>query len=253
MNIISINFKKFNWGGYTNELHNSHLIQIQKKRFILKKSVLLTTLLLGSFLGGNVYADELKKSCVKDNPLVAGESDPTLIGIYTQVCDKKNKDNKNAYLVQAAQQFQKLGRNLKALQLVNELNSSGINHTSLTDVKFLASVGIADQAVNQIRNQEGRYLNDDSYALAVGLNDAVKNAKPLSVIETKVEQQPKRVNTQQNTNRTSTTSQRRTTSTRNTSTRTTQPPRETRQVSNSNTGSTNSGATRSNPFDPLKR
>ena len=187
MNIISINFKKFNWGGYTNELHNSHLIQIQKKRFILKKSVLLTTLLLGSFLGSNVYADELKKSCVKDNPLVAGESDPTLIGIYTQVCDKKNKDNKNAYLVQAAQQFQKLGRNLKALQLVNELNSSGINHTSLTDVKFLAAVGIADQAVNQIRNQEGRYLNDDSYGAASKLNDAVKVAKPLTVIEKPLE------------------------------------------------------------------
>ena len=149
----------------------------------MKKSVLLTTLLLGSFLGGNVYADELKRSCVKENPLVSGESDPTLLGIYAQVCDKKNKDNKNAYLVQAAQQFQKLGRNLKALQLVNEMNANGLNYTSLTDVKFLAGIGIADQALNQIRNEDSRYLNDESYSAATKLNEAVKGAKPFSVID----------------------------------------------------------------------
>lgn len=141
--------------------------------------------MLISLLGATAHANELKKTCVKDNPIVAGETDPTLVGIFVQVCEKKNSSSKNAYLVQAAQQFQKIGRNLKALQLVNQLNTQGFNHSSLTDVKFLASVGIANQAVNQIRNQESRYLNDESYSAATKLSDLVKNAKPLNVIETK--------------------------------------------------------------------
>ncbi|NHB59150.1 hypothetical protein G9F32_14165 [Acinetobacter sp. 194] len=153
----------------------------------MKKGILITSFLLTSLFGATAHASELKKSCVKDNPIVAGETDPTLLGIFAQVCDKKNSSNKNAYLVQAAQQFQKIGRNLKALQLVNQLNTQGFNHSSLTDVKFLASVAIANQAVNQIRNQEVRYLNEESYAAVTKLTDAVKNARPLSVIDVKEE------------------------------------------------------------------
>lgn len=160
----------------------------------MKNSILFTTLLVCSTFGSMAYANEveLKKSCVKDNPLVAGETDATLLQIYAQACDKKNKDNKNAYLAQAAQQFQKIGRNDKALQLVNQLHANNIQHSTLTDVKFLAGIGIANEALTQIRGAEVRYLTDETYAPAIALNEAVKKAKPLTVIEPKVEEPPKR-------------------------------------------------------------
>lgn len=160
----------------------------------MKNSILFTTALLCSCLGSVAYADEvnLKKSCVKDNPLVAGESDAALLQIYAQACDKKNKDTKANYLAQAAQRFQQIGKNYKALQLVNDLQADNIQHSSLTDVKFLAGIGIANEALKQIRGAEVRYLTDETYAPAIELSEAVKKAKPLSVIETKVEETPKR-------------------------------------------------------------
>lgn len=158
-------------------------------RYILKKTILFTTLLLGSLSVTSAFADEvnLKKSCVKDNPIIAGETDPSLLNIYAQVCDKKNKDTKNVYLVQAAQRFQQLGKNLKALQLVDQLNSQQFQHSALTDVKFLAGVAIANQALTQLRDKEVRYLSEEGYAPAMALADAVKRAKPLAVIEAPVE------------------------------------------------------------------
>lgn len=160
----------------------------------MKNSVFVTAVALGMGLASMTYADEvsLKRSCVKDNPLVAGETDPTLILIYAQICDKKNKDNKNAYLAQAAHRFQQLGQNNKALSLVNSLNASGFHHPSLTDVKFLSGVAIANEALTQMRGSEVRYLSDETYAPAAEFNEAVKKAKPLTVIETKVEEAPPR-------------------------------------------------------------
>lgn len=160
----------------------------------MKKRILITTALLCSCLGSFAYADEvnLKKSCVKDNPLVAGESDAALLKMYSEVCDKKNKDNKTAYLAQAAQRFQQLGKNYKALQLVNELQASNVQHSSLTDVKFLAGIAIANEALTQIRGAEVRYLTDETYLPAYAFSEAIKKAKPLSVIEPKVEEAPKR-------------------------------------------------------------
>lgn len=166
----------------------------------MKKNILFTTFLLCSTLGSVVYADEvkLKKSCVKDNPLVAGEVDPTLLQIYSQACDKKNKDNKNGYLIQAAEQFQKIGKNYKALQLVNQLQSENVQHSTLSDVKFLAGIGTANEALTQIRGTEIRYLTDETYAPAMALSEAVRKAKPLTVIETKkVEEAPKRAEVRQ--------------------------------------------------------
>lgn len=153
--------------------------------------ILFTTLLIGTVVSSTAFADELKKSCIKDNPLVAGESDAALLQIYAQVCDKKNKDNNNAFLVQAAQRFQQIGQNYKALQLVNELNAKQVQHSSLTDVKFLAGVAIANQALTQMRDKEVRYLSDEGYAPALAFSDAVRRAKPLAVIE-KVEEPQKR-------------------------------------------------------------
>lgn len=193
----------------------------------MKNSILFTTFLVCSTFGSMTYADEveLKRSCVKDNPLVAGETDATLLQIYAQACDKKNKDNKNGYLAQAAQQFQKIGRNYKALQLVNQLQANNVQHSTLTDVKFLAGIGIANEALTQIRGAEVRYLTDETYAPAIALNDAVKKAKPLTVIESKVEEAPKRaeVRSTRNTQRTATTQRRNTTSTRTRPTQTVRP------------------------------
>lgn len=158
----------------------------------MKKSILFTTLLFGSLFGSSAFADEvnLKKSCVKDYPLVAGETDSSLLTMYAQVCDKKNKDNKNGYLAQAAQRFQQLGKNFKALQLVEELNAQQVQHSSLTDVKFLAGIGIANQALAQIRDKEVRYLSEEGYVPAMALADAVRKAKPLAVIEIQEESKP---------------------------------------------------------------
>ena len=158
----------------------------------MKNAILFTSLLVGSVLSTSAFADDLKRSCVKDNPLVAGESDPTLIQIYSQVCDKKNKDNVNGYLAQAAQRFQQLGKNYKALQIVNELNAKNVHHSSLTDVKFMAGVAIANEALTQIREKEVRYLSDEGYAPAIAFSDAVRKAKPLAVIESKVDDSTKR-------------------------------------------------------------
>lgn len=186
----------------------------------MKKVVLLSSLIVGSLFSTGVFANELKRGCVKDNPLVAGETDATLIQIYSQACDRKNKDNKNGYLAQAAQRFQQIGKNYKALQLVNELNAQGIQHSSLTDVKFMAGVGIANDALTQIRDKEVRYLSDEAYAPAIALNDAVKKAKPLSVIETKEEE--KKV-VQESRPRAQTTRSQSTRNTRKATVRKTQP------------------------------
>ena len=153
----------------------------------MKNAILFTTLLIGSVLTTSAFANELKRGCLKDNPLAVGETDSTLLQIYTQACDKKNKDNVNGYLAQAAQRFQQIGKNYKALQLVNELNSQQVQHSSLTDVKFLAGVAIANEALTQIREKEVRYLSDEGYAPAVAFSDAVRKAKPLAVIEDKKE------------------------------------------------------------------
>lgn len=153
----------------------------------MKNAILFTTLLIGSVLTTSAFANDLKRSCLKDNPLAVGETDPTLLQIYAQACDKKNKDNVNGYLAQAAQRFQQIGKNYKALQLVNELNSQQVQHSSLTDVKFLAGVAIANEALTQIREKEVRYLSDEGYAPAVAFSDAVRKAKPLAVIEDKKE------------------------------------------------------------------
>lgn len=155
----------------------------------MKNAILFTTLLVGSLLTSPAFANELKRGCLKDNPLAVGETDPTLLQIYAQACDKKNKDNVNGYLAQAAQRFQQIGKNYKALQLVNELNAKQVHHSSLTDVKFLAGVAIANEALTQIRDKEVRYLSDEGYAPAVAFSEAVKKAKPLAVIEGKKEAQ----------------------------------------------------------------
>ncbi len=218
----------------------------------MKNSILFTTLLVCSSFGSMAYADEveLKKSCVKDNPLVASETDTTLLQIYAQVCDKKNKDNKNGYLAQAAQQFQKIGKNYKALQLVNQLQANNVQHSTLTDVKFLAGIGIANEALTQIRGTEVRYLTDETYAPAIALNDAVKKAKPLTVIEPKLEEPPKRAEV-----RSTRTTQGATTPRRNTTAKRTRQTQRTVTPTRTSAPAAKPATQpqRTNPFGPLSQ
>ena len=123
---------------------------------------------------------ELKKGCIKDYPLVADETDPDLLNIYSQICDKKNKKNielKNELFIQAAQKFQQLGKNLKALQLVDSLRKQNIQHTALTDVTFLAGVGIAQSSLQQMRNNELRYLSPEmTYPAAKQFSESIRTS-----------------------------------------------------------------------------
>ncbi len=137
------------------------------------------------------YADDdikLKKSCIKDYPVVEGETSPEILTIYSQICDKKNKDNKNQLLVSAAESFQLLGKNAKAMQIVSYLETLNIQSNGLTDVKFLAGIGLAREALNQMRSTEVRYLTEDkTYPVAKSFVDAVKSAAPAAVMIEKQE------------------------------------------------------------------
>ena len=123
---------------------------------------------------------ELKKGCIQDYPLVADETDPDLLNIYSQICDKKNKKNielKNELFIQAAQKFQQLGKNLKALQLVDSLRKQNIQHTALTDVTFLAGVGIAQSSLQHMRNNELRYLSPEmTYPAAKQFSESIRTS-----------------------------------------------------------------------------
>ncbi|RZG46474.1 hypothetical protein EXU28_09285 [Acinetobacter wuhouensis] len=163
-------------------------------RLVLNKNFISCFLVLGaSLVTSFTYADDeikLKKSCIKDYPVVAGETSPELLSIYAQVCDKKNKDNKDMLLVSAAEKFQQLGKNDKALQLVNFLEGQNIQSTTLTDVKFLAGISLAKDALNKMINTEVRYLTEDkTYPVAKSFVDAVKSAAPAAILVEKQESQ----------------------------------------------------------------
>ncbi|MFW2096924.1 hypothetical protein ACG9ZL_12000 [Acinetobacter sp. ULE_I057] len=144
-------------------------------------------LVLGTSLATTfVYADgeiKLKRSCIKDYPMVEGETNPELLAVYSQLCDKKNKDNKNKLLVSAAEKFQQIGKNDKAIQIVNYLEAQNIQSNELTDVKFLAGIGLASDALNKMRTREMRYLTEDkTYPVAKSFTDAVRQAMPAAVL-----------------------------------------------------------------------
>ena len=145
------------------------------------------------FSHANESEVKLNKSCIKNNPLVAGESDPTLLGFYAQACDKKNQATKDNFLVAAAQRYQQLGQNFKALQLVNDLKVQNVQSTTLTDVEFLASLKIAHSALNQMRDKEVRYLTETgTYPAVKEFNEVVKKALPAPIIaNTSYDDEPK--------------------------------------------------------------
>lgn len=138
-------------------------------------------------IGQSAYANDstiqLGRKCIKDNPLVVGETDSILLTIYSQICDKKNEKTKNILLIQAAQRFQAIGQDFKALQLVNSLHSQNIQSVSLTDVQFLAGTAIANKSITQMRTKEMRYLTrEQTYPAAKDLINAIERAKPAAVL-----------------------------------------------------------------------
>lgn len=133
-----------------------------------------------------VYAGDikLKSSCIRANPAVVGETDPSLLGIYEQLCDKKNKEFQITYLVKAAQRFHQIGQNYKALQIVAELEKVNVQSITLTDVKLVASTEIANSALMQLKDVEKRRLTlSDTYSSVKEFADLSKVAsiQPLSL------------------------------------------------------------------------
>ncbi|WP_157758108.1 hypothetical protein [Acinetobacter larvae] len=132
----------------------------------MKKTIIISAVMFSMGLCSTaLYAESVKlsRSCIKKNPLVNGAADPTLLSIYAQICDKKNKEpqQQSIYLIQAAQRFTQLDQPYKALTIINTLEQRHIQHNVLTDVKFAASSALANQAILQMREHEARYLPSD--------------------------------------------------------------------------------------------
>jgi hypothetical protein len=131
---------------------------------------------------------EISKSCIKAYPLAAGDTNAELIELYTQLCDKKNKQNVEQltdFKIAIAQNYQEHGNNLKALQALNQLRSLNINTPKMTDIEFLAGTSISQHALNQMRSVELRPISESNYQPAKELAEAIRYAQP--VISTKKE------------------------------------------------------------------
>ena len=149
-----------------------------------KFSVLLPIILAASLTQTVFAKDEVasvKKSCLKDYPLAVGDTDPEIIGFYNQLCDKKNKKNeslRNEIFVDIAKKYQTNGYNLKALQAVNLLREKNYQSPELTDVTFLAGIAISYNALNHMRSNENRTLDEHTYSPAKVLSDNIRYIQP---------------------------------------------------------------------------
>ncbi len=138
---------------------------------------------------------KLKRKCIKQNPLLEGQTDQELLQIYQQVCDKSNAHKVNDLLAQAAMRMYELKQPMNALTLANQLHEKNVQGTLLTDVTFLASVEMANTALQQMRAEEVRYLSQElTYPPAKELSENIRTAMPVSVLAVKkvVEEAPKK-------------------------------------------------------------
>ncbi len=83
------------------------------------------------------------------------------MNIFKQVCDSDNTTQKNDLLAKAAMRFYQTNQPVKALNLASQLQSQNIRGSLITDVLFLSGVSIANNSLQQMRNQEMRYLTND--------------------------------------------------------------------------------------------
>lgn len=153
-------------------------------KVVLKQSVLIL-FIIGNYVGlscaqaAELEPVKLKKSCIKKNPIIEGQTDPELLNLFKQVCDTDNSTQKNDLLAKAAMRFYQTNQPVKALNLANQLQSQNIRGSLLTDVLFLSSVSIANSSLQQMRSQEMRYLtNDGTYPPAKQLIENIHTAMP---------------------------------------------------------------------------
>lgn len=86
---------------------------------------------------------------------------------------------KNDLLAKAAMRFYQTNQPVKALNLASQLQSQNIRGSLITDVLFLSGVSIANNSLQQMRNQEMRYLtNDITYPPAKQLVENIHTAMP---------------------------------------------------------------------------
>ena len=155
--------------------------------FILPKGVYFIPFTAIFFMMQASYAKterpaEISKSCIKANPLAAGDTNAELIELYTQLCDKKNKQNVEQltdFKIAIAQNYQEHGNNLKALQALNQLRSLNINTPQMTDIEFLAGTSISQHALNQMRSVELRPISESNYQPAKELAESIHYAQPV--------------------------------------------------------------------------
>ncbi|MGE8537654.1 MAG: hypothetical protein ACN6NI_00075 [Acinetobacter sp.] len=130
------------------------------------------------------HAAELNRSCIKAYPQAKNDTDSTLIGLYQQLCEKSAKKNiqrQHQLNTQIAKRYVELGNNLKALNLIERLHQQNYHHQDLTDLGFLAGVGISAQNLEQMRSSEVRALNDFTYPQARSLTEQIYLAQPAPV------------------------------------------------------------------------
>ncbi|MFI8146571.1 hypothetical protein [Acinetobacter sp. ABJ_C5_2] len=153
-------------------------------KVVLKQSVLIL-FLIGNCVGlscaqaAELEPIKLKKSCIKKNPIIEGQTDPELLSLFKQVCDTDNSTQKNDLLAKAAMRFYQTNQPVKALNLASQLQSQNVRGSLLTDVLFLSGVSIANNSLQQMRGQEMRYLtNDVTYPPAKQLIENIHTAMP---------------------------------------------------------------------------
>lgn len=97
--------------------------QVLKKYYLILPTFVLLAVTPFTFAAAE-EGISLKNKCIKDYPLVNGETDHNLLSLYAQICDSKNKKNdelKNKLLVgefkHEVRQFQKPYDNQQAEQI----------------------------------------------------------------------------------------------------------------------------------------
>ncbi|ENW80529.1 hypothetical protein F909_01815 [Acinetobacter sp. ANC 3929] len=235
----------------------------------MKKGIVISILCItASLIGNSVYADDkeikpikLKSKCIKQYPLAANQTDHALLDIYQQACDKDNASRLNDLLAQAAMRMYELKQPMNALKLATQLQEQNVRGATLTDVTFLASVDVANQALQHMRSTEMRYLSNElTYPPAKQLSDSIRAAVPApdtstskAITDESVKREVRNTSTNNTTRRTTNRKVRTTQPTRSTVNQTTAPAKRQTAVAPTVTKQPNTvQKTGSNPFDSLK-